>query len=490
MNEQFTPAEAEAIERLEKGIEWRTVLPVVGAGVSHQGAQLPLWNSLLAKAIEWTHGQDDLPLSQERLERLKALSIDSPTPSCYETWVETVFCRNQGDIHWETPEYREWLQEVFGSPTVVNRRIYEALGAMDSRIVATTNYDGLLKDELMPKGQVVTWGDDDAIRSLIREEQGILHLHGFYGDPESVILSASDYTRVTERDMASDVARTLTSGQILLFIGVSPEAATDRHLHKMLKLGLGKNRGRQEPRAHVLLHRGTLTTRQITILSSVGIEPVRFGDTYEDLAPFLERLSRRRSDYTNAIHLLGLDQRVGEELSDSRWAPQQCIGRVKTSLRFMGLRSSKWVGVEDGTFTALDEALEFLDDVGSELVRFLILNPESDAYERLRRRRTELSSDHLQRLAELEQKHRSLQIKCVDFISAFRFTAVNDREIGLALYPTTQEEFRETDRGWSVRHHNLVTDRPWSLGGSLVFMFDEHFRAAQSLRDVKPELFS
>ena len=488
MNEQFSMDESVAIDRLKRGIEAGTVRPVVGAGVSRQAANLPLWNGLLEHAIDWTHAQEDLRLSEDQLKRLNNLNLESPTKACFETWVRETFCRRDSDEHWETPEYREWLQSVFGSPKVADSRIYEALRAMSPRVVATTNYDKLLTEQVMPDAPLVTWGEDDQIRALFREDRGVLYLHGVYSRPESVVLASTDYQRVIDNDMRSEVARMFASSAILLFIGISPSGVVDRHLHELLKLGLGPKGSRQEPRPHVLLHSRTLSTRETATLAATGVEPVRFGDSYEDLAPFLEKLSRRRVESRNALDLVGLDTDEGEALSESRWAPDQCLARAQTSLRFMGLRSSKWVS--NGNFDALDQRLEFLDAMGDDIVKFLILNPESDAYKRLEQmREEELPCDHLAALAHLENKHRSMVIKCVDFISAFRFTAVDSREIGFAFYPTTASEFKETNGGWLVRHTNLVT-RPWSLGRSLVFMFDGHFRDAHSLREVKPELFS
>lgn len=488
MNERFSRDEGAAVERLEQGIEAGTVRPVIGAGVSRQAAKLPLWNNLLAEAVSWTHEQKDLRLPDAQLRELDTLDLDAPTKSCFETWVRASFCRRDSDKHYETPEYREWLQCMFGSPEVVDPRIYEALRAMNPRVVATTNYDKLLTDEVMPDTPLVTWGQDDQIRRLFREDRGVLYLHGVFKRPESVVLASTDYQRVIDNDLRSEVARMFASSAILLFIGVSPDGVVDRHLHELLKLGLGPKGAQQEPRPHVLLHSRKLSTKETSTLAATGVEPVRFGDEYADLAPFLERLSRRRVDSRNALDLVGLDTEGGETLSESRWAPEQCLTRVQNSLRFMGLRSSKWVS--NGTYQALEKRLRFLDAVGDDIVKFLILNPESEAYERLERmREEELPCDHLAALAYLEKEHRSMVVKCVDHISAFRFTAVDSREIGLAFYPTTASEFKETNGGWSIRHTSLVT-QPWSLGRSLVYMFDEQFRGARPLRDVKPELFA
>jgi hypothetical protein len=493
MNQSFSNAESTAISRLEAGIQYGTVIPVVGAGISRQSADLPSWNTLLSKALDWTEQhQDELQLNGENQKILATLNRDSPTMACYQSWVEAVFGNSDGR-HWDEPAYREWLHEVFGAFSVTDRSVYQALKEMDPRVVVTTNYDKLLSNELIEDGDVVTWKHGDTIRALLRERRGILHLHGTFDDPESVILTPADYERIAGREERSRVAQLLTSHAILLFVGVSAEGATDRHLSRLLKLGMADPEigAPQAAPTHVLLHRGEIEPRAAARLDSLDIQPVRFGDSYSDLAPFLRWLSRRRTGYRTAVDLVGLDDTtLGEALDESRWAPEKCLGRVESSLSFMGLRSSKWVG-EEGTAVTMDRVLDVLDSRGRECVRFLILNPCCDAYGRLETMRgMKLSSDHLERLAEMEQRHESLIVKCVDFISAFRFTAVNNAEVGLALYPTDPIEFDESRHGWMATHHSLHTRRRWSLARSLLFMFDEHFKAAKSLRDVAPEFFS
>jgi hypothetical protein len=170
--------------------------------------------------------------------------------------------------------------------------------------------------------------------------------------------------------------------------------------------------------------------------------------------------------------------------------PRRCLARVGRNLRFMGLRSSKWV--EDAeTRQALERLLHFLDGNGASSMKFLILNPSSPAYRKLERmRQRKLGIGHLRFLARLEQRHRSLEVRCVDFITAFRFIAVDDHEVGLAVYPTDPQSFSESQYGWSSQHYTLSTEGKWTLARSLLFTFDQHFESAEPLRNLQPNLYA
>src|SRR5947199_246010 len=61
--------------------------------------------------------------------------------------------------------------------------------------LATTNYDGLLEEvsHLPP----VTWREGTKVERMARgDEKGILHLHGYWEDPESVILGLRSYEQI------------------------------------------------------------------------------------------------------------------------------------------------------------------------------------------------------------------------------------------------------------------------------------------------------
>ena len=75
-------------------------------------------------------------------------------------------------------------------------------GRQTHRVLAndTTNYDLLLEQHaVVPGGQSVTWLAPQDIFSLLRGGRGVIHLHGRYDYPKSIILSTVDYERIVRR---------------------------------------------------------------------------------------------------------------------------------------------------------------------------------------------------------------------------------------------------------------------------------------------------
>ena len=63
---------------------------------------------------------------------------------------------------------------------------------------------------------------------ILRTGSGIIHLHGRYDLPKSVILSGEDYTRIklSEPDKQT-VVRSMFHSGVLLFIGCSLDGVSD-----------------------------------------------------------------------------------------------------------------------------------------------------------------------------------------------------------------------------------------------------------------------
>jgi hypothetical protein len=109
-------------------------------------------------------------------------------------------------------EYRRWLRETIGALEVTDCSVLEALRDLGLPL-ATTNYDGLL--EKVTDYQYVTWRDGDkAIRVIKREEDGILHLHGHWDEPESVILGIRAYEEILGDRLAQALLQALRTLKI------------------------------------------------------------------------------------------------------------------------------------------------------------------------------------------------------------------------------------------------------------------------------------
>jgi hypothetical protein len=489
----LTADERSAIERLKKATDLGTVIPVIGAGVSRQALDLPDWRGLLESGLKWCEAHAaDLNLQPADLQRITSgVNLDAPSLACFELWANTAFSRATYDAHWKHPLYAAWLEQLFGRVPAGRPEIYDALATMEPRVVITTNYDTLLQRELMPDSDVVTWDKPQAIANLFREGRGVFHLHGVYDRPDSVVLTSRDYERVAQHDMRSRVAQLITTHSILLFVGVSVAGATDRHLATLLRMAQPKEIDAPlAPRNHILLHRGRLAPAEVARLKEYNIQPLSYGDEFSDLPSFFYNVAGSRNIHRRALSFLGLgDEDTGEPLMQSRWLPERCLKRVQRTLRFMGLRSSKWVQDPD-TRQAFDRLLHILDHGRTSSVRFLILNPDSESYRKLERMRNrKLSTSHLRSLARLDRTHPSLEIRCVDFITAFRLTAVDDRDVGLALYATDPQSFNDSEYGWRAEHFTLNAASPWTLARSLLFTFDQQFESARPLREIRPGLY-
>lgn len=85
--------------------------------------------------------------------------------------------------------FRKWLSEAVGSLQVVHPGLLHAIAELDIP-VATTNYDDLLLNRI--GGTVATWRDPAGLQRVARrEEKGVIHIHGHWRDPASVVLGVS-----------------------------------------------------------------------------------------------------------------------------------------------------------------------------------------------------------------------------------------------------------------------------------------------------------
>jgi hypothetical protein len=86
-------------------------------------------------------------------------------------------------------EYRRWLRETICELKAERPAVLEALRDLKVAL-ATTNYDGLIEE--VTKLPAVTWMDGAKVERVVRgEESGVVHLHGYWDRPESVILGHS-----------------------------------------------------------------------------------------------------------------------------------------------------------------------------------------------------------------------------------------------------------------------------------------------------------
>src|SRR5207245_1529821 len=93
-----------------------------------------------------------------------------------------------------------WLTDSIGGITATDTRLVRALASLGAKL-ATTNYDDMI--ESGTGRSPITWKDRALATVFVREPtQSVLHLHGHYRQPNSVILGARSYGEICSDEFA------------------------------------------------------------------------------------------------------------------------------------------------------------------------------------------------------------------------------------------------------------------------------------------------
>jgi hypothetical protein len=189
---------------------------VVGAGVSMAatgGASTASWVGLLNDGVTFCEALlgPSLPLGWAERRRAQVASGD------LEELVgaaEDLTRRLGGPAN---GEFGRWLAGSIGKLRVTKPAVLQELAALRVPL-ATTNYDGLL--EAGTGRPAVTWRQSALFEQVLRgDHDGILHLHGHWQDPESVVLGVRSYELVLGNAHAEAMRKALASTRTLVFVG-------------------------------------------------------------------------------------------------------------------------------------------------------------------------------------------------------------------------------------------------------------------------------
>jgi hypothetical protein len=269
------------LQELKREVAEKNAIIVVGAGVSMAATgnhSLSSWKGLLQDGIE------------------RCVSVGYPKP--VKSWgslmskllkngdsIDLVSVAEQVAQRLGAPdggEYINWLAKTVGSLPLKDRTIIDAIGKLNLPIL-TTNYDDLL--ERVTGLDAVTWQQhEDAKLILLSKKRGVLHLHGFYKDPKSVILGIHDYAKLAMDAYAMTLQKSLAIFSSIVFVG----------------FGMGM----EDPNFSVLInwvndklgdfthrHYRLITEGEANAMQQKGrVFPLSYGKEHEQLFRFLDTL--------------------------------------------------------------------------------------------------------------------------------------------------------------------------------------------------------
>src|SRR5271165_7026924 len=279
------------IKDLQAQIERDQVVAIVGAGMSIGATNrnpLASWKGLLEDGVNRCC-EVARPLPPKGWKERVLSQIESEDVVDLLSAAENVSDRLVAP---DGGEYRRWLRESVGSLKAQHQGVIEALHALGAKL-ATTNYDGLIEE--VTGLQPVTWTEGVKVERVIRgDDQGVLHLHGYWEKPESVVLGIRSYEKVMGDAHAQTVLRALQTMKTLLFVGFG-FGLKDPNFGGLLRW-TGTVFSQSEYRRFRLAKENEADALQKEHPPEERLFVLSFGKDHSDLEPFLRKLRTHISE--------------------------------------------------------------------------------------------------------------------------------------------------------------------------------------------------
>lgn len=279
------------VDELRELFTAESAVPVIGAGVSTAAAGLPGWRDALKSAI--SHAVRRGMLGQGEAEEIWK-GADYNLIGAAER-IREVLGAPSG-------EFAAWLSETFGlSGVEPDQSVLEPIADLLAPVLATTNYDRLLVQPHNPFiHRTATWQDAVGLHVGIRDGSRVLHLHGVFDEPRSVVFGRNDYEDVIADGAYQKILEALWLQRTLVFIGCSFDGLQDPDFARLLALASQSFRGTPY-RHYALMRTGSFTPADVRrFLNDWRIQIVGYGPKYDDLPRFIESLNPNRPESSTA----------------------------------------------------------------------------------------------------------------------------------------------------------------------------------------------
>ena len=316
------------IEQLKKELASGQVVVVVGSGVSVaacgqqlvEGHKVATWSGLLEHGVDRLSAIGEASGDEVLLRGLIRSGKADLMINAAETITDRLKRRSEGT-------FRGWLEETIGELKLQEATLLADLAALPG-MLATLNYDHLL--EQATNCPAITWQDADAVQEVLRgNSEAILHLHGEYRRPESVVLGLASYQKVKADPHAKAILQCFTLGKTLLFVGCG-DTVLDPNFQQLIAWGTEALHD-VVPRHRLLCRASELATAQQKLAAAPWLQPIAYGDDYAELGPFLRSLvpAGAAGAIASAPGRLPPDHTPSLDLSGYRQAMARHYGHLK-----------------------------------------------------------------------------------------------------------------------------------------------------------------
>ncbi|MGH9066199.1 MAG: SIR2 family NAD-dependent protein deacylase [Acidimicrobiales bacterium] len=213
---------------------WPHDFPDVGLVADDDGLPLPSWPWLVSRMCRETmvHAHPD------EHSALRTFFIEEGPLDCAQLFRQTV-----GEAN-----YREFLLSQFDAgrqPFIASTPSHAALVRLDLPLLFTTNYDELIEAAYREAGcqlRVTISEEQFKARRAERPDRHLVKLHGSIDQPDSIVLTRSDYARARlDRKEMLGFLRSEMAETSFLFVGFSLSDPNFNLLHDDIRLVYGMN---------------------------------------------------------------------------------------------------------------------------------------------------------------------------------------------------------------------------------------------------------
>ena len=276
------------IKNLKKEVESKRAVFIIGAGVSlasTEGNANLSWGGLLRSGLDKLNTPHFPEFSDTMYDAYRRILDEGDTDSLVGVAqiIESKLGAPDGGA------FSEWLREVFEPVDIKNPEVPLALKRLKEQgcLLVTTNYDDIL--EKITESGATTWLDQNIVDRMFRGlDSGILHLHGYWKIPASLIFGWSSYGRIESDEVTQHFLRTLRAPKTPIFVGCGG-GLEDPNIGRLLDWARKHFRTAESP-IYLLDKNDRVDEIRKRYPVKERFVVVDYGKSHQDLGPFLRSL--------------------------------------------------------------------------------------------------------------------------------------------------------------------------------------------------------
>lgn len=292
----------QTIDRIREAIARGDAVFICGTGVSRAALtgkpeeSLMSWPGLLSNGIDYVRNVRDTAEAECKRWRDKLQQSDTFLLIGVGGWVAN-------NLNYPNPPFSSWLRAVFepirslirpNDPLLAAlRRLWKA-GAR----IATTNYDDILA-QFLGVAHVVPKTNFDGATRWLSSNDCVVHLHGHYTEPSSVVLGLQGYQSLSRDQVYTGFLNAIAATQTLVFLGTGA-GLEDPNMHALL-WKLSEFTAASTNRLWYILAREEDAGDLKAKFADYGAAVITYGTEHHQLASWLERLADETQEEDSSL---------------------------------------------------------------------------------------------------------------------------------------------------------------------------------------------